>query len=301
MRNPKTINRLRQRTAFERALRADPTSSHSGRAIPDHLGGVSGFSLTCAKSSAGHELGRKMTSKNKLENRGRSLITGGLKLILRGLRTARGRATLYIGRARAEAFAVVARGHAVVLAESAGEVDRVGPTDADGDVADLVGGLDELCGGPLSATAREIRHRRHAHRQRELASEVGGAEGGKLAQVDHPPRTCDVGLELPDDLGHAGRDDDGGELFRSNALRERAEEREELSDRRRPAGRAVDFAEAGDGFANNRRGGFELDRTAAIARQCELQDLARIEPLGELQLKGFLKPVPAFNVVGLAG
>jgi len=32
-----------------------------------------------------------------------------------------------------------------------------------------------------------------------------------------------------------------------------------------------------------------------------VEDLARVEPLGELQLKGFLKPVPAFNVVGLAG
>ena len=32
-----------------------------------------------------------------------------------------------------------------------------------------------------------------------------------------------------------------------------------------------------------------------------VEDLARIEPLGELQLKGFLKPVPAFNIVGLAG
>ena len=55
-----------------------------GRANPDTLGRLFGFSLTCAKSSAGHGLGRKMTSNNKLEYRGRSLIMSGLQLILRG-------------------------------------------------------------------------------------------------------------------------------------------------------------------------------------------------------------------------
>ncbi len=31
----------------------------------------------------------------------------------------------------------------------------------------------------------------------------------------------------------------------------------------------------------------------------EIEDIAESEPLGELTLKGFLKPVPAFNVTGL--
>jgi class 3 adenylate cyclase len=30
-----------------------------------------------------------------------------------------------------------------------------------------------------------------------------------------------------------------------------------------------------------------------------VEDIAEVEPVGELQLKGFLKPVPAFNLVGL--
>jgi class 3 adenylate cyclase len=30
-----------------------------------------------------------------------------------------------------------------------------------------------------------------------------------------------------------------------------------------------------------------------------LESLVRAEPVGELQLKGFLKPVPVFEIVGL--
>jgi len=32
-----------------------------------------------------------------------------------------------------------------------------------------------------------------------------------------------------------------------------------------------------------------------------VEELAEVEPMGELSLKGFLKPVAAFNVVGLKG
>jgi len=32
-----------------------------------------------------------------------------------------------------------------------------------------------------------------------------------------------------------------------------------------------------------------------------VEDLVEVEPVGELALKGFLKPVPTFNVVGLKG
>ena len=31
----------------------------------------------------------------------------------------------------------------------------------------------------------------------------------------------------------------------------------------------------------------------------DVEDLVEVEPIGELTLKGFLKPVPAFNVTGL--
>jgi class 3 adenylate cyclase len=30
-----------------------------------------------------------------------------------------------------------------------------------------------------------------------------------------------------------------------------------------------------------------------------VEELARVEPVGALQLKGFVKPVPAFNITGL--
>jgi hypothetical protein len=32
-----------------------------------------------------------------------------------------------------------------------------------------------------------------------------------------------------------------------------------------------------------------------------LETLVAVEPLGELSLKGFLRPVPVFNVLGLRG
>ena len=32
-----------------------------------------------------------------------------------------------------------------------------------------------------------------------------------------------------------------------------------------------------------------------------VEDLVEVEPVGELQLKGMLKPVPAFNLLGLKG
>ncbi|MSQ60225.1 MAG: adenylate/guanylate cyclase domain-containing protein [Betaproteobacteria bacterium] len=42
---------------------------------------------------------------------------------------------------------------------------------------------------------------------------------------------------------------------------------------------------------------------ALISRRVlsSIEDIADVEPVGELQLKGFLKPVTAFNIVGLKG
>ena len=69
-----------------------------GRLVLRHHGGVFCFSLTSAKSSAGRELGLKTGVFEKLEKSRSSLITDGLELIGRGLKTAAGVRILYIGR-----------------------------------------------------------------------------------------------------------------------------------------------------------------------------------------------------------
>jgi hypothetical protein len=69
-----------------------------GRLVLRGLGRLFCFSLTSAKSSAGRELGLKTRVFEKLEKSRSSLITDGLELIGRGLKTAAGVRKLYIGR-----------------------------------------------------------------------------------------------------------------------------------------------------------------------------------------------------------
>ena len=52
------------------------------------------------------------------------------------------------------------------------------------------------------------------------------------------------------------------------------------------ASRLCDNASSGQILVTNRVG-------------AEVEDIARIEPLGELELRGFREPVPALNILGL--